>query len=274
MANALLLRPLDWATVTASSTADAARVAANLALDRMGLVWRSATGSATRSLTFDMGSDVAIDTIALFGVAEGTGTGGGVPSIGWSWSIDLATEAQGAFSGSYWSSDPEDVLAGSVLPVSAMGKGLWMAAPGAPAAARHVRLNFAGLGTSAIQIARVCIGAKIQLERNFSYGLALGVRDLGTLDFSPRGTLRRREGRKLRGIGLQFNHVYRDELEGALQRLFERIGNTGALVVATDPTPHAERQNRMYFGMLNGNLGSVLARPGGYRADLNLVALD
>lgn len=274
MANALLLRPLPWASVTASSTADAARVAGNLALDRMGLVWRSASGSATRSLTVDLGADAPVNTIALFGI----GAGDGAPSPAWQWSVDLATAAQGAFTGSFWSGTAESLLAGSTMPVSgpapANGKALWLAPAGAPASARYVRLNFSALASAALQVARLCIGARIQLERNFSYGMALGLRDLGTLDFSPRGVLRRRQGAKLRGIGLQFNHVYRDELEGQVQRLFERIGTTGALVVVTDPDAHAERQNRMYLGMLTGNLGSVLARPGGYRAEINLVAID
>lgn len=269
MANALMLTPLPWQAIAASSTA-ANYAAANLAVDRMGIVWRSASGSATQSLTIDLGADTAVDTIVLIGL----GAGDAAPSNAWQWSIDLATAAQGAFGGAFWAGAAETLLAGSALPESGRGKALWQAPAGAPAAARHVRINFSALGTAAVQAARLCIGARIQLERNFSYGAALGVRALGTVDWNARGVLRRRRGAKLRGLGISFAHVKRDELEGQLQRLFERIGNDSPLAVVSDPAAHAERQSRMYFGFLSGNLGSVMARPGGFRADINLVAMD
>lgn len=269
MGKAILLQPLDMAAVTASNTASGFDVA-NLAIDRMGLVWRSDSGSATRSLTIDLGADVAVDTIALFGIGEANAA----PSASWQWSIDLATAAQGAFGGAFWAGSPETLLAGTQLPESGRGKAMWLAPAGAPAAARHVRINFSALGTAAIQAARLCIGARFQPDRNFAYGAAFGVRPLGTVDFSPRGVLRRRRGVKLRAVGLQFTALHRDELENTVQRLFERIGNDNALVVVTDPDAHAQRQNRMYFGFLTGDLGSVFARPGGFRADINLVALD
>lgn len=269
MANALLMKLLAWSSLTASNTATNYS-ATNLGVDRMGPSWRSNSGASSRTLTVDMGADVAIDTIALFGIA-----GAGTPPDGaWQWKVDLATAAQGGFGGSFWAGSTETLLAGTALPVSGKGKALWQAPAGAPAAARHVRITLSSLGSAAIQASRLCIGTKIQPTRNFSYGAAYGVRPLGSLDFSPRGVLMRRAGAKLRGVGLTFNHVYRDELEERMQRLFEEVGNDRPLVLVTDPDAHAQRQNRMYFGFLNGNLGSVHRRPGGFSCDVNLVALD
>lgn len=272
MANALLMRPLAWASITASSTAsgfDAAHLSP-LPVPRMGLVWRSESGAASRTLTIDLGSDQPLDTIALFGI----GNAGNPPSASWTWSVDLATAAQGAFTGSFWAGPSESLLAGSALPVSGRGKALWLAPSGAPAAARHVRLNFTALGGAALQIALVAIGKRFQPARNYSYGAAFGVRDLGQLDYSPRGVVLHRAGAKLRGMGLAFAALRREEVEETLQRLFEVVGNTDPLVLVSDPDPHPQRQNRMGIGHLTGNLGSVHRVPGAFEAEVNFVAVD
>ena len=272
MANALLLRPLQWAAITPSNTASGYS-AANLApwpIPRMGRVWRSDAGAATRSIVIDLGSDQAVDTIALFGI----GSGNAAPVQAWNWSIDLAAAAQGAFSGSFWAGSSATLLAGSVLPVSGRGKALWLAPAGAPAAARYVRLNFTALASAALQIAMIALGQRFQPARNYSYGAAFGVRDLGQIDYSPRGAVLRRPGAKLRGMGMTFQSVRREEVEDTLQRLFERVGNTDPVVLVTDPDPHAQRQNRMGIGHLTGNLGSVHRVPNFFQAEINFVAVD
>lgn len=271
MANAFLMRPLPWAGIVPSNTASGFSVG-NLApwpVPRMGLVWRADSG-ASRLIVIDLGSDQPVDTIALFGIGDGLGA----PSNSWTWSVDLATAAQGAFTDAFWAGNSEPLLAGSVLPVSGRGKALWLAPAGAPATARYVRLNFAALGTAALQIALVAVGQRFQPARNYSYGAAFGVRDLGALDYSPRGVVLRRPGAKLRGMGLSFNAVRREEVENTLQRLFERVGNTDPVVLVSDPDPHAQRQNRMGIGHLTGNLGSVHRVPGAFQADVNFVAVD
>lgn len=272
MSNAFLMRPMPWAGITASNTASGFATG-NLApwpVPRMGRVWRSDTGSATRNLVIDLGADQPIDTIALFGI----GNANGVPSTSWNWSVALATEAQGSFGGAFWQGAITPLLAGSVLPVSGRGKALWLAPAGAPATARYIALNFIDLSGAAIQISMVTIGKRFQPSRNYSYGAAFGVRDLGQIDYSPRGVVLRRPGVKLRGIGLTFSAIRRDELEDTLQRLFERVGNTDPVVLVTDPDAHMHRQNRMGIGHFSGNLGSIHRQPGAYQAEVNFVAVD
>jgi hypothetical protein len=272
MSNALLFRPLQWAAITPSNTASGFS-AANLSpwpVPRMGRVWCSDAGSATRNIVIDFGSDQPVDTIALFGI----GAGNAAPSAAWSWSIDLATAAQGAFSGAFWAGGTGPLLAGAVLPVSGRGKALWLAPNGAPALARYVRLNFSALSSAALQIALVAIGQRLQPARNYSYGAAFGVRDLGALDYSPRGVVIRRPGAKLRGMGLTFSGLRREEVEDTLQRLFERIGNTDPVVLVSEPDAHPQRQNRMGIGHLTGNLGTIHRVPNAWQAEVNFVAVD
>jgi hypothetical protein len=272
MSNAILMLPLEWAAITADS-AQVGFDPENLAPapePRMGLVWRSAPGAASRELVIDLGSDSAVDTIALFGI----GAGNGAPGAGWRWSIDLATAAQGRFTGAFWAGAEADLLAGSVLPVSGRGKALWLAPDGAPALARYVRITFASLAAAELQVALLAIGKRFQPARNYSYGAAFGVRDLGAIEYSPRGVVLRRPGAKLRGMGLTFTSLRREEVEDTLQRLFEQAGNTDALVLVTDPDAHPHRQNRMGIGHLTGNLGSIHRVPGAYQAEVNFVAVD
>lgn len=266
MANALLLEPLPLGLVLSSTTAPGYR-ASNVGRDDPGIVWRSATGSTSQVLTIDLGSDQALDTVLLFGLAGA--------QADWTWTVELATEAEGAFTGSFWSGDPETLLAGSVMPVGDRGRALWLAPAGAPAAARYVRLTFLDLlTTQAVQVGRACIGQRVQLARNFRFGAAFGVRPLGNVDFTRRGVILRQRGARLRGVGISFGHVHRDEVEAQVQPLLERTGNDNTLAIVTDPADDAQRQNRMYFGFLTGDLGTVWARPGGFQADFNLLAVD
>ena len=265
MANAILLEPKAMASITASATASGYDPG-NVGLDPSGVVWNSGAGSSTRSLTIDLGADTAVDTIVLTGLHDA--------QPGWTWTIDLATAAQGAFSGAFWTSSSAALLAGEIMPESGLGRAFWQAEAGAPAAARYVRINFAGLAGAAVQVSRVAIGAKIQLERNFQYGAAHGVRPMGAADFSTRGALLARAGVRLRGLGISFLHAHRDEVENRVHPLLERVGNNRPIAIVRDPAPHEQRQNRIYFGVLTGNLGTINRRPGGWQADFNLVDLE
>lgn len=100
------------------------------------------------------------------------------------------------------------------------------------------------------------------------------MRPLGNVDFNPRGILLRRKGPKKRGLGLTFRHAYRDEVERTIQPLLEQVGNDEPVAMVIDPAPSDDRQGRIYYGFLTGNLGTVWARPGGFEAPFTLVAMD
>lgn len=273
MANALLFRPRQWASITAGATASGFS-ADNLSpwpVPRMGRVWRQPAAN-DGGIVIDMGADQEIDTLVLFGI----GNGNGVVGAGWEWQVNLATAAQGSGfgAGNFWSSGWQDFAQTGQLPESLRAKQLWLAPSGAPGSARYVRLLFQGLAGATLQIAMIAIGRRFQPERNYSFGAAFGVRDLGELDYSPRGVVLHRRGRKLRGMGLTFRSLRRDELEGRLQRLFEQIGNTDPIVLVSDPTPDLHLQNRMGIGHLTGNLGSIHRVPGAFQAEINFVAVD
>lgn len=272
MSNALLFRPRSWASIVASSTAAGFSPSNLFHLPslRMGRVWRSAPAAGTEALVIDLGADQPVDVAALFGI----GNGNAPPGAGWEYQVNLATAAQGAFTGAFWSTGWLPFLSGAVLPVSLRGKQLWLAPAGAPPASRHVRFQFRNLGGASLQIALASVGSRFQPARNYSYGAAFGVRDLGQLDYSPRGQVLRRPGAKLRGMGLTFTGLRREEVEEKLQRLFEEVGTTDPVVLVSDPDPHPQIMNRMGIGYLTGNLGSVHRVPGFYQAEINFVAVD
>lgn len=267
MANALILRPLPLAAVTASSTADG-HSAALVAEDRLGLVWKSAASGSTQSLLIDLGADTAFDSIALFGL---TGA-----QAGWTMKLEAATAAQGSsFPGGSWTGTAASLLAGSVMPVSGRGKALWLAPTSSPPPpSRWVRLTFGNLSGAAVTVGRVVLGAAVRLTRNFQFGAAHGVRDLGRLEFSRRGVMLRARGEKQRSVGISFRHAHRDEVEGRIHPLIEAVGGTEPIALVIDPAANDQRQNRMYFGPLVGDLGTIWARADGFEWAVNLVALD
>lgn len=270
MGKAIIIEPLAMAAITASNTAsgyDADYLGPDAqAADMIGVTWKSDTGAASRNLIVDLGSDVAFDTALLIGAVGATS--------GWQLKVEIATEAQGIGFAGAWEGSVEDFLAGSAMPVNGLGKALWIAPSGAPAAGRYVRFTISGLSSAAAQLGRIVIGQRIQLERNFAFGAAFGVQTLGAVDFSRRGVALPRSGAKLRALGITFKGVKRDEVEEAVQPLFERIGNDTTIAIVIDPDAHAQRQTRMFFGYLTGNIGTIWPRAGSFEAGCNLVALD
>lgn len=268
MSNAFVVRPVAIAAAPVLSGTTLLGDAINVANDYAGIVWRATHGSAV-IVRYDLGADVDLDTIAIFGIA-----GTLLPTA--TVRMALATSAQGpGFNGSnvatgtgtgnFWEPlAPQGLYAGSTMPKTGGGKSLWTKPAGGPAAFRYVNVAFAGLGTgNHIQIARVAIGQRVQLARNFAFGGAFGVRDLGSFDFSPRGVLLRRRSKKLRTVNIAFPHSFRDEIEEQVQPMLELIGNTEPIALVTDPDAHAQRQNRMYFGPLIGELANTQAKAGG-----------
>lgn len=266
MANAILVRPLPFAAVTASTTA-AGHDPNYIGNDFLGVVWKSDAAEG-QALYIDLGADTAFDTIALFGLTGATAD--------WVWSVAAATTAQGpSFSGTFWEGSVETLLAGvgANAPVSGRGKALWLAPTvSPPPASRYIRLGISGVGTKIV--GRAVVGQRVALQRNFAFGAAFGVRELGRVDFSRRGVMLRQRGAKQRSVGIAFPHVHRDEVEAVVHPLLERIGGTEPVMLVTDPDANAQRQNRMYFGPLIGDIGTVWARANGFEWRANLTALD
>ncbi|MCK0533398.1 hypothetical protein [Sphingobium agri] len=266
MSNALVVKPLPMASISASSTVSGYD-ASYVANDHMGVVWKSAAGAASRTITVDMGADVVIDTALLLGC---TGA-----DASWTLKVEAATAAQGsAFPAGSWAGAVQTFLAGTAMPVSGRGRALWLAPASPPPASRYWRFTIGGLGTGAATVGRLVLGRKIQLERNFQFGAAFGVRDLGVTDFSVNGVLLRRRGKKLRSIGISFGAVKRDEVEAKVSPLIEDVGVSEPIAIILDPDTHEQRQNRIWFGPLVGDLGTTWAKPGGFEWRASLVSLD
>lgn len=267
MSNAVIVKPLPFAAISASSTA-AGYDPAYVGNDHMGVVWKSGAGVATQTLLIDLGGDVAADALLLLGCTGATGA--------MTLRVQAATAAQGpGFSSGFWDSGDMPFMAGAVMPVSNRGRAIWIApSAGGPPASRYWRVTIGGLAGLAAVVARVVLGRKIQLQRNFQFGAAFGVRDLGSVDFSARGVLLRRRGAKLRSVGVTFGSVYRDEVEAVVHPLIEEIGISEPIALVTDPDADAQRQNRIWFGPLVGDIGTVWAKPGGFEWRANLVSLN
>jgi hypothetical protein len=265
MTNALIIEPLAMSSISASNTASGYD-AGYLGNDFIGVVWKSDSGLSSVTVTVDLGSDVAFDAACLSGCVGA--------QAGWTLQVKIATEAQGSGFAGAWTGDTETFLAGTESPRHGRSKALWLAPSGAPASGRYIRFTIASLSSLPVTIGRIVIGKKIQLARNFSFGGAFGVNALGSVDFSVNGVPLRRFGKKLRAIGISFGHVHRDEVEEKIQPLLEVAGNDTPVMVVTDPDAHAQRQSRIYFGFLVGNIGTVWARPNGFQTQINLVAID
>lgn len=245
MSNALIVKPL---TGVATASATAVGAAANVLNDYAGVIWRS-PGTTDAYLRIDFGADVAFDTVMLFGLQG--------PPAGALLDIKIATDAQGPFTGAFYTAPQVSVWAGTVRQSNGLGVTLWQAPAGAPAAARYIQIRVISLAGAFVQVARAVIGKRLALARNYSIGGAFGVRDLGTTDFGVLGTLLRRRGAKLRSIGIVYDSIYRDEVEAQVQPLIELAGASEPVALVTDADAHGNRERRAYFGPMVGDLGTV-----------------
>lgn len=265
MSNAIVVKPLAFASITASSTA-AGYDAAYMGNDHIGVVWKSAAGAATRTITVDMGADIEIDTALMLGCTGATAD--------WTLKVEAATAAQGSsFPGGSWVGDTLPFLAGSVMPASGRGKALWLAPASPPPASRYWRFTIGGLASAAATVARLVIGRKIQLDLNVVYGASFGVRDLGSMDFSRRGVLLRQAGKKLRMVNVTYPAATRAEVEAYVHPLLEEVGNTAPIGFILDPDADDQRQNRIWFGPMIGDLGTIWANVTGFEWRANIVDL-
>jgi hypothetical protein len=265
MANALVMAALPIAGVAASSTLVGSP--AYIANDYMGIVWQAAEADSA-SIVVDMGSNVTVDTIALLGVARAASFA--------TMTIWAATAAQGSgfTGGAYWVGATVPLYAGSVRLVNGHGVGLWLADPAnPPPVARYWRIAFASLSGMTVQLSRVAIGAKLQLQRNFKFGAQSGVRDLGKVEYSPRGVMLRRRSAKHRTLSLSFAAAHRDEVEEQIAPLLEQCGNTDPLLLITDPAAHAMRERRSYFGCMTGDLSMIWRTAAGHEWRIELESL-
>ncbi|RYD54647.1 MAG: hypothetical protein EOP60_07165 [Sphingomonadales bacterium] len=261
MANAWAMRPLPF-SVEASSTA-AGYSAAYMANDHAGVVWKSASALSSVSFIVDLGSAQMIDAALFFGCT----------GANWSWILTVESASNAAFSSNlvtHASGIP--FLAGVALPSHGRGVGYW-AADATPTPRRYWRFTIGALGGAPVTIARIAIGARLTLERNFAFGGAWGVRDLGTVNFSADGVRIRRRAAKLRTMGLTFPAVTKDEAEEKVQPLLELVAGQEPIVIVTDPSASNLRQQRCWFGHLTGDLGMIWRAALSWEWRANLIDL-
>lgn len=260
MSNSIVLKPLEWVSISASST-DAGHSANYVGNDHMGVVWKSGSGAQSQQLSIDMGSNVAIDTAILLGCTGATS----------GWTLGVSAETSG---GSIWTGATLPFLAGDAMPVSGRGKSLWLApSNSAPPPSRYWRFLIGGLNNGPATAARLVVGKRISLSRNIIFGAEFGVRDLGNIDFSRRGVILRQDGMKLRTVNVTYPAVTRAEVESYVHPLLNEIGNTGSVAFILDPDEDPQRQNRIWYGPMIGDLGTVWSTPCGFEWRANIVDL-
>lgn len=256
MSNAIIVEPYDLGTVSAEGSA-AGTLPGYLNNDWMGVVHRGTATTTGAAVACDLGVARAVDTVAFLSALPNPATQ----------SIIGGTSAG---VGDLYNSGAVTFAAGSVTPVTGRRNSLHLLP--SPISARYWTTNFSTLGGTPFEAGRLVMGQRLQLARNFSFGAAFGTRDLGGGDFSAQGVWLPRPGAKQRTLGISFTRVTKQEAEEQLHALLQRIGNSKHLLVVTDPDANAQRQNRMFFGPLTGNLDALWNTADGWEWRANLVS--
>lgn len=240
--NGWAMRPLPFTPLSANSADGFEPEAA--ANDYMGVVWK---GNGSPYYTFDLGSAQDVDAILLFGCTGATSD----------FRLRVMAASNSGMSSDLYDSGHLPFLAGADFPTHGRGVAWWTKEDGA-LSRRYWSIQISSLlGDIQPVIARIAIGKRLDLDRNFGFGAGFGVRDLGAVDFGPHANLIRRHGAGLRTVGLTYPSLHKDEVEEKVQPLIELARGTRPIALVTDPEEHPLRQRRAYFGFMTGDLGTV-----------------
>lgn len=258
MSNAWVMQPQAM-TVTSGNTASG-YAAANVADDRMGLVWKS-TSVAAPKLSIDLGATPPdINWIVLFGIVPGGAT-----------LLKVRAADDSGFTTNVYDSGNITLLAGMNYASHGYGVGWW---DGITRTQRYWELTFsAASGNVTPQVARVAMGKYLQLGKNYVVGAGYGVRSQGSVDFNRYGSLLRSRGAKMRTIGISYTYVTKDEFQNNVQPLVEALGSDEPIILCTDPAVDENRQKRCYIGPPTGDLGTVHRQLQGWEWKLQLTDL-
>ncbi len=239
MANAFLVEPLAFSSVAADSSA-AGTTPEALGDDMIGVVHRG-TATPTAWIEVDLGSAQAVD-FAAFLAAEGGATGQRVRAA--ATQADL-TAAPGYDSGTV------GFAAGTETGAWGRVHSWWEAS--SPQSWRWWRFDLSGLAAP-FAAGRLVMGRRIRFSRNYKFGLAPGIKDLGRAGVAIHGALDRRRGARLRTLQIAWSSLTRVEVEQDLMPMLERLGRTEPLLLVTDPAPDPRRSRRIYFGWVDEDI--------------------
>lgn len=227
-------------TISSAGAPVSPTTGANLGNDYVGLVLRTAT-AASLDARVDFGGAVAIDTAALLNTNVPTGA---LYRLEANTTSDFTTPA---------------FTTGNLTLASEFGSAdgfrHLLVTLTSSQTYRYWRFVVFGVSGTQLEAAFLRMGVRYEPARNFDFGLSRGVRDLGEVEFSTRGALLRRAGKRLRLLGISWSFVSADEAERLALPLLERAGNGRFLLACVNSDASGERTRRLYFGPLEGNLG-------------------
>ncbi|GER00938.1 hypothetical protein JCM17845_15610 [Iodidimonas gelatinilytica] len=122
-----------------------------------------------------------------------------------------------------------------------------------PQSYRWWRFDFSGL-SQPFAAGRLVIGHSLSFKRNFNFGMAPGIRDLGRASITIFGTLDRRAGARLRTLEIAWSNISHTEVQESLMPFLERMGQTGTVLVVTDPREDQNLGRRMFFGFVDEDI--------------------
>lgn len=241
MTNAFIVKPLVPTAISASTGGTAAgTAAAYLVNDFIGTLWRSTATSGNTAIDVDFSAAVGVDFAALLSSNGACATQ----------QIAGATSQANLGSAGYIGA-AAPFAAGATVPIS--GRINSFADLGSVQNYRWWRFQQNTL-SAAFEAGRLVLGQKFQPARNFTFGASFGARDLGGMDWSRQAVPLETPGKIMRTVGLSWSAVSKVEAEERLQALLETIGNRGFATVVSDGDVNANRQSRMFHGVLEGSL--------------------
>lgn len=254
--------PLDLGTIVSGNVRSGYSV---LHLNRhkaIGLVWRTEGASNVWARGW-LSADQSIDVCAIVAANALPGT-----------QIRLRLGAsQGDVDGG---SAPYDSGAVDFIsPVIARDDGLYHShlELSAPQTARWWRIDITG-HTGDFQASNLVLGLKSETDRFYNYDFAMGVEDLGSIDFGRYGVLDEQEGAIFRTIDFTLGWETEATFQSKIRPMLEKLGKRGVVWFCFDPEPGIYRQAKTYMGWFQKvPITKGIRKPATFALDYSILSM-
>lgn len=142
-----------------------------------------------------------------------------------------------------------------------------------PVGATWWRIDITG-HTGDFQASNLVLGLKQETDRFYNYDFAMGVEDLGSIDWGRWGVVDEQEGAIFRTLEMSLAWETEATYQSEIRPMLEKLGKRGVVYLCFDPEPGIYRQAKTYMGWFQKiPIVKGIRKPGTFTLDYSIISM-
>lgn len=142
-----------------------------------------------------------------------------------------------------------------------------------PVGATWWRIDITG-HTGDFQASNLVLGLKQETDRFYNYDFAMGVEDLGSIDWGRWGVVDEQEGTIFRTLEMSLGWETEATYQSEIRPMLEKLGKRGVVYLCFDPEPGIYRQAKTYMGWFQKiPIVKGIRKPGTFTLDYSILSM-